>query len=41
VTLPREVGADKIEARLADGALTIRLPEADQKPAHTIEVATG
>jgi HSP20 family protein len=41
VTLPREVDADKIEARLADGVLTVRLPKADHKPARTIEVVSG
>jgi HSP20 family protein len=41
LVLPREVDADKIEARLTDGVLTVRLPKADQKPARTIEVASG
>ncbi|HWF49645.1 MAG TPA: Hsp20/alpha crystallin family protein [Solirubrobacteraceae bacterium] len=38
VTLPGEVDADHIDAKLRDGVLTVRVPKAEQARPHRIEV---
>lgn len=39
VTLPSEVATDKVEARYADGILTLRLPKAEEAKPRQITVA--
>jgi HSP20 family protein len=39
VTLPADVDADKVNARLDDGVLTVRVPKAEQAKPRRIEVA--
>ena len=39
LTLPWEVDADKVEARLADGVLTVRLPKSEAVKPRKIKVA--
>ena len=41
LTLPIEVDADKVEASLAQGVLTIRLPKAESAKARKIQVKAG
>jgi HSP20 family protein len=38
VTLPGRVDADKVEAKVADGVLTVRIPKSEQAGAQRIEV---
>ncbi len=38
ITLPSKIDGDKIEANLADGVLTVRVPKAEQDERHQIEV---
>ena len=38
VTLPSLLDSEKIEARLADGVLTVRVPKAERAPRQRIEV---
>lgn len=39
VTLPNQVDAAKIEAHLADGVLTVRVPKAEREQRRRIEIA--
>jgi len=41
VTLPTEVNADKVEAVLKDGVLSVRLPKAEQARPRKIELKTN
>jgi HSP20 family protein len=38
--LPSELDADKVEAKIADGVLTLRLPKAESARPKTIKVAS-
>ena len=40
LTLPREIDADRIEARLVDGLLTVRLPKAASAKPKRISIAS-
>ena len=40
ITLPRKAAADKIDASLADGVLTIRVPKAEKDKGHRIEITS-
>lgn len=41
ITLPSDVDADKVEAKLHNGVLTITLPKAETARPHKIEVRAG
>jgi HSP20 family protein len=41
MTLPGPTDPDKVEASLADGVLTIRIPKSDRARSHRIDVASG
>ena len=38
LTLPRDVDADKVEASMADGVLTVRIPKADTAKSRRIQI---
>lgn len=41
IRLPAALQADKVEARIVDGLLTLRLPKSDKARPHTIKVAAN
>jgi HSP20 family protein len=41
VALPREVDADQIEANLADGVLTVRIPKQETAKPRRVEITKG
>jgi HSP20 family protein len=40
VTLPTRVDADKIDANLADGVLTVRVPKSERDQRRRIEITS-
>jgi HSP20 family protein len=41
VTLPDQVDPDKVEAKLAEGVLTVRVPKTEKAQRRRVEIATG
>ena len=41
ITLPWEVNAQKVEAKLANGVLTLRLPKSEQSQTRKVQVQPG
>ena len=41
LTLPQEVAADRVEAKLADGVLTVRVPKSEETKPRRVEITPG